>query len=223
MTTRAQRNINWIQDNLRIPDGKFIGQPFMLMPEQKDYIVRIYDNPEKTRMGIKSMARKNGKTAESAALLMLHFIGPESKQNAQQYSAARTRDQAGLVYDCARKIIEMNEEFKSLIRLVSSQKKMRCPMRGTEFKALSADAPGAMGLNPAFVIHDELGQVRGQVDKFYDAIESAMGAQEEPLSLIISTQAESDEDLLSILIDDGLAGHDPVSYTHLTLPTKRIV
>jgi hypothetical protein len=35
------------------------------------------------------------------------------------------------------------------------------------------------------------------------------GAQEEPLSIIISTQAPTDADLLSLLIDDALTGRDP--------------
>ncbi|MFY9992732.1 MAG: hypothetical protein WAL40_17165 [Rhodoplanes sp.] len=40
-------------------------------------------------------------------------------------------------------------------------------------------------------------------------METAVGAQESPLTIIISTQAPTDADLLSILIDDALAGHDP--------------
>jgi len=40
-------------------------------------------------------------------------------------------------------------------------------------------------------------------------LETATGAQENPLSIIISTQAPTDADLLSVLIDDALAGHDP--------------
>ena len=40
-------------------------------------------------------------------------------------------------------------------------------------------------------------------------METATAAQEAPLSIIISTQAPTDSDLLSILIDDAIAGHDP--------------
>jgi phage terminase large subunit-like protein len=40
-------------------------------------------------------------------------------------------------------------------------------------------------------------------------LETATGAQEEPLSIIISTQAPTDGDLLSILIDDAKTGADP--------------
>ena len=58
-------------------------------------------------------------------------------------------------------------------------------------------------------MHDELGQVRGPRSPLYEALETATGAQENPLSIIISTQAPTDADLLSVLIDDALAGHDP--------------
>jgi phage terminase large subunit-like protein len=40
-------------------------------------------------------------------------------------------------------------------------------------------------------------------------LETASAAQEEPLSIIISTQAPTDADLLSVLIDDALTGTDP--------------
>jgi phage terminase large subunit-like protein len=43
----------------------------------------------------------------------------------------------------------------------------------------------------------------------YEALETATGAQDDPLSIIISTQAPTDADLLSVLIDDAMAGHDP--------------
>ena len=207
--TRAERNIKWIESNLRIPDGKFIGQSFRLSSWQKDALIRIYDNPAGTRMAIISFARKNGKTALAAALLLLHFVGPESRQNANMYSAARTRDQAALTFDYARKMIEHSESLSTIITIIKSQKTLECEARGTMFKALAADGSSAMGLNPAFVIHDELGQVRGSIDDMFDAMESSMGAQNNPLSLVISTQASTDADLLSVLIDDAKKGNDP--------------
>jgi hypothetical protein len=77
---------------------------------------------------------------------------------------------------------------------------------GTLYKALSAEASTAHGQSPIFAVHDELGQVRGPVSELYNAIENAMGAHEAPMSIIISTQAPTDGDLLSILIDDALSG-----------------
>ena len=207
--TRAERNIRWIESNLKIPDGPKYGQPLKLSGWQRNLLFRIYDNKVRTRMAILSFARKNAKTVMGAVLMLLHFIGPESIQNAKLYSGARTREQAGISFSYARNIILQNPEFMSIIDIARSQKLMRCDSRGTEFQALAAEASGAMGLNPYFVLHDELGQVRGPDDDFYEALESAMGAQDSPLSIVISTQASSDDDLLSILIDDAKDGVDP--------------
>ena len=70
-------------------------------------------------------------------------------------------------------------------------------------------ATTAYGLSPMFVIHDELGQVRGPRSELFDALETAMGAQTDPLSIVISTQSPTDADLLSTLIDDAATGADP--------------
>ena len=64
---------------------------------------------------------------------------------------------------------------------------------------------------PPLAIHDELGQVRGPRSELYEAIETAMGAQAYPLSIAISTQAPTDADLLSTLIDDAKRGVDPAT------------
>ena len=88
-------------------------------------------------------------------------------------------------------------------------KQLYCKELGTLYRALSKDAPTAYGLSPAFVVHDELGQVKGPRSELFDALETATGAQADPLSVIISTQASTDADLLSVLIDDALTGRDP--------------
>jgi phage terminase large subunit-like protein len=49
----------------------------------------------------------------------------------------------------------------------------------------------------------------------YEALETATGAQENPLAIIISTQAPTDADLLSVLIDDALPGNDPATVVKL--------
>src|SRR5262245_58046193 len=86
---------------------------------------------------------------------------------------------------------------------------LTCAELGTSYRALSADATTALGLSPAFVIHDELGAITGPRSQLFEAMELATAAQDDPLSIVISTQAASDTDLLSILIDDALSGGDP--------------
>jgi phage terminase large subunit-like protein len=58
------------------------------------------------------------------------------------------------------------------------------------------------------VAHDELGQVKGPRSPLYEALETATAAQDDPLSVIISTQAPTDADLLSLLIEDAQKGRD---------------
>src|SRR5262249_33610954 len=97
---------------------------------------------------------------------------------------------------------------------------LHCPAKGTLYRALSAEASTAYGLSPAFVMHDELGVVRGPRSELFEALETAGSANLQPLSIIISTQATTDADLLSVLIDDALANHDPHTVCALyTAPT----
>lgn len=206
---RSTINIRWIEKHCRIPEGKDVGKPVKLRAWQKREIQKIYDNPAGTRRAILSFGRKNAKTTSSAFLLLLHLCGPEARANSQLFSAAQSREQASILFNLAAKIVRMSPTLSEYIVIRDSGKQLFCPELGTLYRALSADASTAYGLSPVFVVHDELGQVKGPRSALYDALETAVAAHENPLSIVISTQAPTDADLLSILIDDALAAHDP--------------
>lgn len=180
-----------------------------MAPFMRDDFRAIYDNPSGTRRAIITRGRKNAKTVEAALILLLHLCGPEARPNSQLNSAAQSRDQAALLFDLARKIVRLNPELNDVVQIRDTAKQLLCPALGTFYRALSADATTAYGLSPALIVHDELGQVKGPKSELYEALETATAAQAEPLSVIISTQAPTDGDLLSILIDDAKAAHDP--------------
>jgi phage terminase large subunit-like protein len=205
--TRGNRNIQWIESHCRIPEGKLVGQPVKLTRHQKKWVRSIYDTP--TRLFILSIPRKNAKTAISAMLLLLHTCGPEAKPNSQLFSAAQSRDQAGILFALAAKMVRMSPDLSAYVSIRDTAKQLYCEELGTLYRALSAEASTAYGLSPAFVVHDELGQVKGPRSELYDALETASAAQESPLSIVISTQAPTDGDLLSILIDDAKTKADP--------------
>jgi phage terminase large subunit-like protein len=207
--TRGERNIQWIETYCRIPEGKDVGKPVRLRDWQKRDIRKIYDNPAGTRRGILSFGRKNAKTTEAAFLLLLHTCGPEARVNSQLNSAAQSKEQAAILFKLAAKIVRMSPDLAAVIVIRDTVKELFCSELGTLYKALSAEASTAYGLSPVFIVHDELGQVKGPRSELYDALETAVGAHENPLSIVISTQAPTDGDLLSILIDDALAGNDP--------------
>lgn len=207
--TRGQRNIRWIEEHCRIPEGKDVGKPVRLRPWQKKDILKIYDNPARTRTAIESFGRKNAKTTKAGFLLLLHLVGPEAVQNSQLVSTATSRDQAALLFELAAKMVRMSPTLHPHVGIRDHTKQMYCTELGTVYRALSSEASSNLGGSPVFAVHDELGQVKGPRSPLYEAVETGMGAHENPLSIIISTQAPTDADLLSILIDDALGGHDP--------------
>jgi phage terminase large subunit-like protein len=205
--TRGERNAAWIESVCRIPEGKFVGKPVVLRDWQRDIVVGIYDTP--TRQAIISFGRKNAKTTLAAMLCLLHLCGPEAVPNSQLVSAAQSQDQAALLFDLAAKIIRLSPELAGFVAVRDSVKQLHCAELGTLYKALSAEKKTSLGKSPVFAVHDELGQVLGPRSDLYESVETAMGAHDAPLSVVISTQAPTDADLLSILIDDAASGADP--------------
>src|SRR5690606_8044099 len=206
--TRAERNVRWIETYCRVPEGRLVGQPVKLRDWQRDELRKIYDNPVVTRRAIVSFGRKNGKTALAAFLCLLHLCGPEARPNSQLFSAAQSRDQAAILFSLAAKTVRMSPDLAAVVVIRDTAKQLFCGELGTLYRALSAEASTAYGLSPVLIVHDELGQVRGPRSELYEALETATGAQENPLSIVISTQAPNPNDLLSVLIDDAKTNAD---------------
>ena len=89
-------------EQLCVPEGKLVGQKIKLLPFQKKFIHEIYGRTGiVTREAYLSIARKNGKSAILAAILLCHIVGPEAITNSQVVSGARSRDQAALIWALA--------------------------------------------------------------------------------------------------------------------------
>ena len=186
-----------------------------LLPFQKKFIIDVYDNPSGTSRAYLSVARKNGKSALIAAILLAHIVGPEAKQNSQIVSGARSREQAALVFKLAEKMVRLSPQLSEIVRVVPSSKMLVGLVMNVEYKAISAEANTAHGLSPVLAILDEVGQVRGPQDSFIEAIETAQGAHLSPLLIAISTQAATDADLFSNWLDDAANAQDRRIVSHV--------
>lgn len=213
--TRGERVIAFVHRYCRVPEGKLVGKAMVLDEFQERFIKEVYDNPAGTRRGILSIARKNGKSGLIAAIVLAHIVGPEARLNAQIVSGARSREQASLVFALACKMVTMSPELSKLVRIIPSSKKLIGLAMNVEYKALAAEGKTAHGLSPVVVILDELGQVRGSSDPFVEALETAQGAYDDGLQLVISTQAPTDADMLSVWIDDAIRSDDPHTVCHV--------
>lgn len=212
---RAEKVMKFIEVHAVVPEGHLVGQPIRLAPFQEAFFYSVYSNPYGTKKAILSMARKNSKTATIACLALAHIVGPEAKQNSRINSGARSRKQAAEVYNYAAKMIMLSPTLRKICRLVPSNKRIIGLPMNVEYEALSAEGKTAHGGSPVVAIMDEVGQITGPQDDFYDALTTGQGAYDDALLAIISTQAPTDADLLSILIDDAIRSQDHSIVCHL--------
>lgn len=213
--TRGQKVVAFIEKYCITPEGDNIGQPIRLEPFQRKFVLAVYDNPHQTHTAYLSIARKNGKTALIACLLLAHLAGPEAVHNSQIVSGAQSKEQAAVIFELARKMIDLSPVLSKLVRVLPSGKRLIGLSRNVLYRALAAEGKTAHGLSPILAILDEVGQVEGPTDKFVTAITTAQGAYRNPLLIAISTQAASDFDLFSTWIDAQESAPDPGCVSHV--------
>lgn len=213
--SRGEDVCDFIEELCRVPEGAKVGEKIKLAPFQRKFILDVYDNSAGTRRAYLAIARKNGKSALIACILLAHLVGPCAQLNSQIVSGARSRDQAALIFNLAAKMVQLEPRLSDIVRVVPSGKRLIGLTWNTEYRALAADGTTAHGLSPVLAILDEVGQVRGPQDDFIDAITTSQGAHDAPLLVAISTQAPTDADLFSKWLDDAERSEDPAIVSHV--------
>ena len=210
--TRPERVIAFCED-LPITAGKLAGSTMELRTWQREFIYAVYAEDaagnRPVRTAVLSMGRKNGKTQLAAALALCHLIGPEAEPRGEVYSCALTRDQAAKLFAEMVAILLAHDELAdrcNVIRFTKTIEVLTGDGAGSLYSALSADAGSKLGLSPSFVVYDELGSASSRA--LFDAMDTATGARENPLMMVISTQAAADHAVMSELIDYGLRVQD---------------
>lgn len=213
---RAQRVIDWIEENLIITSGMHAGRRLVLREWQREIIRDIYrtetDGIRPVRTALVSMARKNGKTTLCAALALCHLCGPEAVPRGHVVSAAADKDQAAITYTELRAFTLANPALSQRVIFRDFQKTAEDVHTGSIFSALSSDHRTAHGRSPVVAICDEVAQWRGR--ELLDALQTGQGAHAEPLLIVISTRSPRPDNPLEELIRyadqvaDGTV-HDP--------------
>lgn len=205
-SARSRRNVRWLEAHCYVPDGPKAGERLLLTDHQMEKLRRIYrDDTRLPRTVVLSEARKNAKTAGASFVVLLHTLGPEARPFQQVVTAARVKEQASITFDYCINSILCSRTLAPVVDVRKQRKEFEVKRIGTIYKALSRDARANLGKSPAVSIHDELGQVTGPTDDLYNNVETAMKAHTSPMSIIVSTQAPKDGDLLSLVIDDIIA------------------
>lgn len=206
--SRLERVVAFCED-MRVTQGKLAGTTMKLRPWQvEDILAPIYAEDEfgnrLVRTSIVSMGRKNGKTFLSAALALCHLLGPEAEERGEVYFAAIDKLQAGKAWAEAKAMLDAHPELTERVNIIRFTKEIEVlegQGRGSVLKAVSADADSKLGMSPSFVLCDEAGYWPNR--DLFDAFDSALGARENPLIVVISTQAKDDTHFFSEMLDYG--------------------
>lgn len=176
----GQKVVRFAETFGRLTRGIQAGQPFLPRPWQRDLLVDL--TASGAREAYVQMPRKNGKSA-LGSILALHGLCADGEPGAEVYSVASTRDQARIVFETARRMVELGPLAKSLT--LYRNEIVHRPS-GSRYKALAAEAGAHEGLNPSLVIFDEV-HALGSRRELFDVMRLGMGTREHPLLLGITT------------------------------------
>jgi phage terminase large subunit-like protein len=199
----SEKVIKFIETFLTLGHS-FSGQPFKLLPFQKDVIRDIYatdgNGRRLRRTYVLGLPRKNGKSQLGAALALYHLIGDKHDASPQVISAAGDRKQARLVFEEAQRMVRMSPELSEVCQVFRNE--IKCHVNGGTYTAVSADAGLQQGLNPSFVVFDELHVFKNS--DLFEALTLGSAARRSPLTLVISTAGYDKDSPLGRLYETGL-------------------
>ena len=192
------------------PDGMSAGLPVEVAEFQKE-IAEIFGrdiNGDRVVSKILiTVPRKNGKTA-LIVFFLLYLLAVEVIPYSQHYSIAFDRDQAAIVFNYARNVIQMTPELDGIISITESRKLLTNMINGSTFQALSSEGRSKHGKSSRVVIVDEL-HAFGTDDSLLSIMETSTGAYgKEALVIIIGTQSADDNSEMSRWVDYGIGVND---------------
>jgi len=184
----ADRATKFFEKFLRHTKGRWAGTPFRLEPWQSEEIIRPLfgwkrrDGTRKYREAYIEIPRKNGKSTLSSGIA-LYLLVADREPGAEVYSAAGDRDQASIVFDQARAMVEMSPQLQK--RVTVYKRSMVVPATRSSYKVLSAEAYTKHGLNAHGVVVDELHVQPNR--ELVDVLTTSTGSRTQPMVVYITT------------------------------------
>ena len=194
---KADRAVKFIE-NLKHTKGKWDGKPFWLLPWQEQIIRDIFgivdeDGHRQFRTAYIEIGKKNGKS-ELAAAVALYLLYADGEPAAEVYGAAADRQQASIVFDVARRMVEKAPALYKRSKIAAATKRIVNYTNAGFYQVLSAEVGTKHGLNVSGLVLDE---VHAQPNrKLYDVLTKGSGdAREQPLYFLITTAGTDKESI----------------------------
>ena len=119
---RDYRRIDaFAREFLRVPKGTGAGEPFRLRPWQRAVVKRLYPpTGKRPRQGVLSLPRGNGKSGLAAALALYGLLA-DGVEGAQVAVVASDERQARIVFNAARRMIELDERLREQVQVFTDR------------------------------------------------------------------------------------------------------
>lgn len=194
---------NFFERILRHTADEWFGKPFALAPWQEEALTEIFgqlddEGNRRIKMAYFEVPKKAGKT-EWAAGLVLFVLAADPNPGCQVYGAAAATRQAMNVYRAACKMVEQSKLLKKRLRVLRGTNRIvRRDDPDSFYAAVAADGDLSDGVNPAFVIADELHRwrTRKQLEN-WDVLSLGGIARRQPLTIAITTAGVQNESPLA--------------------------
>ena len=186
---KADRAVAFIQ-NLCHTKGKWAGKRFILLPWQEQIIRDLFgvvkeDGKRQFLTAYVEIPKKNGKS-ELAAVIALYLLFADNEPSAEVYGAACDRQQASIVFDVAKQMVQMSPALHKRSKIAAANKRIVNYSNVGFYQVLSAETGTKHGLNVSGLVFDELHSQPNR--KLYDVLTKGSGdAREQPLFFIITT------------------------------------
>ena len=186
---KADRAVRFIE-NLCHTKGRWAGKPFWLLPWQEHIIRDIFgivkeDDTRQFRTAYVEIPKKNGKS-ELAAAIALYLLYADNEPSAEVYGAAADRQQASIVFDVAKRMVEMTPALLKRSKIMAATKRLVNYSNVGFYQVLSAEVGTKHGLNVSGLVLDEL---HAQPNRsLVDVLTKGSGdARTQPLYFLITT------------------------------------
>jgi phage terminase large subunit-like protein len=199
----ANAACNFFELVLKHTADDWYGKPFILYPAEEDAVRAIFGNLDEHGNRLIEMAylewpKKSGKTEFAAGLVLLALI-LDPMPGCQVYGAASAQRQAGNVYRAACKMTEQSPILKRELRILRGTNRiMKRSDPESFYAAIAADGDITDGVNPNFVVADEVHRwkTRKQIEN-WDVLALGGITRRQTLMLAITTAGVQNESPLA--------------------------
>lgn len=171
-------------------EGKWSSPTITLEDFQVFFLTNLFgfrnlDGSRRFTSALFSIARKNAKSTLAAGI-GLYCLTMEDEQGPQVISAATTGDQARIVFNIGKRMVDRTPDLKEAFNMQAFNRAVACYSNGGMMKSINAKASTQDGLNPSCLILDEIHAHR--THDLLNVLQSAAGARRSPLFLFTTTE-----------------------------------